>query len=156
MIYRQYKYKFYLNLNHSIRIRERMGEIHPHTWEITTDIMSRADEFTQFSNIEKKINLLFEKYQDRYINEIHPFNRINPTIENVCEYFFGLIQGELLDSGWILLMIEMSETPSRSYMINAVNNYFDAVRNHDEKEGVKFEDDFDLDVGEELMFFDIE
>lgn len=120
MLYRQYKYKFYLNLNHSIRIDGKQGAVHPHTWEISMDIISTDKVFTQFSQIEKRMEKLLEKYQDRYINEIPPFDTINPTLENACEFFLELIQKDIKDTGWILLMIEISETPSRSYMINVI------------------------------------
>ena len=120
MIYHQYKYKFYLNLNHSICIHEKQGEIHPHTWEIVVDIATSDSQFKEFSQIEKRLEQLLEKYQDKYINEIAPFEEINPTIENAGEVFSAEIKKSIEEAGWLLLTFEISETPSRTYIINMV------------------------------------
>lgn len=120
MIYYQYKYKFYLNLNHSIRINEKQGEVHPHTWEIVVDIATSDAEFREFSKIEKKLEQLLEKYQDKYINSIAPFQEVNPTIENAAEVFAKEIRASIEEEGWLLLTFEISETPSRTYIINMV------------------------------------
>ena len=120
MKYKQYKYKFYLNMNHAIVIDGNMGEIHPHTWEITMDLTSVKDGITLFSKIEKRINELLEEYQDKFLNEIEPFTYVNPTLENVCDFLSIKIRDELLRSGWILLTMEMSETPSRAYVVNMI------------------------------------
>ena len=117
-MYRQYKYKFYLNANHSIQMEEKQGEIHPHTWEISIDIVEINETFKEFSNIEKIIESLIEPYQDKYINDLPPFNRLNPTLENITSYFKDLIEQELINLGYILLTIEISETPTRSFIIN--------------------------------------
>ncbi len=122
MKYKQYKYKFYLNMNHAIVIDGSMGEIHPHTWEITMDLTSIKDGITLFSKIEKRINELLDEYQDRFLNEIEPFTYVNPTLENVCDFLSIKVRDELLRSGWILLMMEMSETPSRAYVVNMVQS----------------------------------
>ncbi len=118
MIYHQYKYKFYLNLNHSIRINQKQGEIHPHTWEIVVDIATSDTQFKEFSQIEKKLEQLLDKYQDKYINNITPFHVVNPTIENAAEVFSEEIRKSIEEAGWILLTFEISETPSRTYIIN--------------------------------------
>ena len=120
MLYHQYKYKFYLNLNHSIYINEKQGEIHPHTWEIVVDIATSDSRFKEFSLIEKKLEQLLEKYQDKYINDIGLFEKVNPTIENAAEIFSEEIRKSIEEAGWLLLTFEISETPSRVYIINMV------------------------------------
>ena len=59
-----------------------------------------------------------EKYQDKYINSIEPFQKINPTIENAGEVFAREIRKSIEEEGWMLLIFEISETPSRTYIIN--------------------------------------
>lgn len=117
--YSQYKYKFYLNANHSIRIDDKQGEIHPHTWEIQIDIIQITDTFVQFSTIEKSVEEVFSKYQDQYLNEVEPFTVINPTLENIGEFFNLTVGRKLQEEGWLLLRFEISETPSRSYIIDS-------------------------------------
>ena len=42
----------------------------------------------------------------------------NPTLENLCDYFKTMLSRILGGNGWLLTKIEMSETPSRSYIID--------------------------------------
>ena len=125
MIY-QYKYKFYLNASHSIKINNSFGQIHSHCFEIAIDIASTSDTaFTSFNEIEDRIEKLLDSYQDKLLNEIPPFNVINPTIENICGYFKCIIASNLAEIGWVILTIEMSETPSRAYIINVIEEMED-------------------------------
>ncbi len=117
-VYEQYVYKFYLTAAHSIYINNSMGQRHSHTWEITLDITNSNKTFIRFDEIEKRINSILDEYQGKYLNEISPLNKINPTLENLCEYFKNIFKYDLAKLGFILLMIEMSETASRSYIIN--------------------------------------
>ncbi len=119
-IHRQYRFKFYLNMNHFIIIDDMPGAVHPHTWEIVVSVVSDQEQLTPFINIERKIDGLMEQYQDKMLNECEPFDTIVPTVENAARYFFKRIQDGIIDEGWILLMLEVSETPTRSYVINAL------------------------------------
>lgn len=116
--YRQYRFKFYLNARHAIFIDGNLGEVHPHTWEITLNVIKGRDEFIQFHALEQKIEAFMDQYQDRYLNEVEPFDVVNPTLENCCHYFKEKLSEILADQGWLFLMMEMSETPARSYVIS--------------------------------------
>ncbi|MCR5703381.1 MAG: 6-carboxytetrahydropterin synthase [Eubacterium sp.] len=118
MKFNQYKYKFYLNANHSIIINGNMGEIHPHTWEISLDVIKVVDEFVMFSEVEKAVEETLEPYQDQYINEVNPFDSLNPTLENLTKYLGDQIGERLKKEGWLLIQIEVAETPSRIYIID--------------------------------------
>lgn len=123
MLYRQYKYKFYLNMNHSVKMDGKRGQIHSHTWEVAMGIAMVSNGMVRFSEIEKKVNALLDKYQDKYLNDIEPFNTMNPTLENVCDYLYKQVTKEIQESGWMLLNMEMSETPSRVYQVSELDSY---------------------------------
>lgn len=118
--YRQYKLKSYLNMNHFIIIDNKPGEVHPHTWELIVSVVSAQSDMTPFTNIERKIETIMDQYQDKLLNECKPFDTLVPTVENAARYFFRLIQDSIIQEGWILMMLEVSETPTRSYIINAL------------------------------------
>ena len=107
-------------MNHSVEMEGKMGAIHSHTWEISMGITMGDKEFVKFSDIEQKVNRLLEKYQDKYLNKIAPFNVMNPTLENVCDYLYEVVAKELKENGWLLLILEMSETPSRVYQVSGI------------------------------------
>ena len=48
-LYREYKFKFYLNANHYIIINGKNGQTHPHTWEFVFYIMKSEGEFVLFN-----------------------------------------------------------------------------------------------------------
>lgn len=119
--YKQYKFKFYLNARHAIYIDGLLGAMHPHTWELTMNVIKKQDTFIEFNKIEQKIDEFIKQYQDKELNAVEPFDVINPTLENCCDYFKEKISDILENEGWILLMMEMSETPSRSYVISMID-----------------------------------
>jgi 6-pyruvoyltetrahydropterin/6-carboxytetrahydropterin synthase len=124
-----YKFKFYLNASHSIYINGNQGKKHPHTWEITMHMLKMKNEFIEFSYIETQIEEVLFVYQDKFLNDIQPFNTINPTLENIAIYLKDEICNLLNRENWILLYFEVSETPTRSYIINLKKEQFDFSAN---------------------------
>ena len=117
-LYREYRIKSYLNMNHYIVINGKNGETHPHTWEFVFTIVTKVDEFVQFSTFEKIIEAFLDIYQNNVMNDIKPFDVINPTVENVSEYFANELRNHLREKGGQLVSLEGSETPTRSYILN--------------------------------------
>ena len=115
-----YRFKFYINASHSIYINGSRGEKHPHTWEITMVVSQNenGNMFIRFNKIEEVIEKFFSRYQDIYINDLEPFDKVNPTLENLSRYFNKELSFVIKKIGWNLEKIEMSETPTRSYIIN--------------------------------------
>lgn len=131
----EYRFKFYLNAVHKIIINNAAGKSHPHTWEIVIDA-SFDNNFVMFSIIEKDIENFLAQYQDQNLNDISPFDKINPTLENITLYLKDKIYKLLLSHGWILNKLEVSESPTRTFMIDLTkekqhssiaDNYISAV-----------------------------
>jgi len=118
VLYREYKFKFYLNANHFITINGKQGEVHPHTWEFAFDIVMDNDEFVQFNQYEKAIDAYFDKYQNKVMNDFAPFDALNPTLENMSEFFIQEIYEIISSMGGSLVKMESSETPTRSYVLS--------------------------------------
>ena len=38
-----YHYKFYLNANHAIYLNGQLGQIHPHTWEFSFEVINENE-----------------------------------------------------------------------------------------------------------------
>ena len=118
MISREYKFKFYLNINHYIIINGKEGQPHPHTWEFTVHIKKLTNKFLQFNVFEQAIEEYLVPYQNTLLNTVEPFDRIIPTLEHVSDYFGEQFQKIIRDIGGELLWMESSETPTRSYLID--------------------------------------
>ena len=128
--FREYKFKFYLNANHFIVINGKEGEIHPHTWEFMVDVLMSDQKFVQFGADEKAIDEYFNKYQNRILNEVEPFDHMVPTLENMSDYFADEIRGIVKELGGHLVKMESSETPTRSYVISfeREQEYLESIR----------------------------
>lgn len=116
--YRQYRLKFYLNTYHYIYINGKAGELHPHTWQLTAQALNKKEGLILFNEVEQKIEGILERYQDHTLNDIPPFNVLNPTLENISEYFKNEFYSVLNQFGWQLVRFECSETPTRAYLID--------------------------------------
>lgn len=125
----QYRFKFYFNASHAIYLSGEMGQSHPHTWELILNVMKVTDNFFLFDEIEKMCEKFLSRYQDVFINSVQPFTTVNPTLENLCAYFKEKLQEMLHEKGWLLLSIELSETPSRSYVIS-VSDELEVRKSH--------------------------
>lgn len=120
MQHAQYRFKFYFNASHAIYLSGEKGQNHPHTWEVILNVMKITDNFVLFDEVEKMCEEFLLQYQDIDINTVEPFTTINPTLENICAFFKEKLQEKLHDMGWLLLSIEVSETPARSFVISAI------------------------------------
>ncbi len=120
-LYREYRLKAYLNMNHYIIINGRQGQTHPHTWEFVIMIAVPGDDFVEFRKYENLIEKYLDKYQNQRLNDIEPFDVIVPTIENVTDRFDEELVRLLRENGGELISIEGSETPTRGYIVSHKN-----------------------------------
>lgn len=133
--YREYQFKFYLNANHFIIIDGKEGKRHPHTWEFTASIAIDKQQFVQFNAYEQEVEKFLNQYQNKVMNDIPPFDRIIPTLENMAEYFVIEIEKIVARLGGKLMKLESSETPTRSYIISleTQQNYMEHMKKNSEK-----------------------
>ena len=66
--------------------------LHGHSWKVEAKyICSRLDHEDigiDYVEIEHAIKKLAASLDHKYINEIRPFDKINPTSENIAKWFF--------------------------------------------------------------------
>lgn len=110
-----YRLKNYLNASHFVVFNGRKGNVHPHTWEFSALLVSCTEEVTKFTDTERKISAIFEPYQNKVLNDVAPFDSINPSLENMTEYFIGRIEKAVEGFGYKLVEVEGSETPVRTF-----------------------------------------
>lgn len=113
----KYRYKFYLDANHYIMINDKKSAIHPHTWEIAIEIKNKIKgKIVMFVEVESAIKKVLEEYQMSCLNDIPPFNEINPTTENIGHYFKQKF-AEVIGNEWEITELTISESANRSYII---------------------------------------
>lgn len=115
----RYRLRFYINAYHAVEWNGKMGQLHPHTWEINSDFSTNSDAEVQFNEYEKEIMDYLNRYDDKTLNEIKPFDELNPTVENFATVIFNDLRyhSELIENDVILQKLEVSEGPTRTYII---------------------------------------
>ena len=127
---REYQFIFFLNISHSFYSETELGKKHSHTWELEVTMHPVENELVQFREAERVIQKCLERFQDRYLNTIAPFHRLNPSIENFLDHVAGEIDLRMTESGWEIKKFRISENPTRTYMIDRTG--IDKLREHDD------------------------
>lgn len=112
-----YKFKFYLNGKHSVTFEGKNSNIHPHTWEITVLLEADYSNTVNFTDFEKTFEKYFLNYEGKYLNELEEFIGINPTMENIGKIIYNNIKMFVNDKGLDFISLEISENPTRTYII---------------------------------------
>ena len=112
-----YRLKYYIHASHAVRWNDGIGEAHSHSWEITLEFQSTNDEMIVFEDIEALLGDIFSVYSGAFLNEIEPFNAINPTLENVGKEFFKLVEKKIKPIYAKLIRLEVGESPMRFYYV---------------------------------------
>ncbi|MBM6753160.1 MULTISPECIES: 6-carboxytetrahydropterin synthase [Lactobacillaceae] len=114
----RYRLRFYLNASHAMRWDNNIGEAHPHTWELICEVKKLDDQaFIRFNDIEDAIQRVIEPLQGRFLNEIPPFDKKNPSLENIGDVFFDQIDSQLASVKCSLTQLEVGESPTRFFLV---------------------------------------
>ncbi|MDC9726981.1 MAG: 6-carboxytetrahydropterin synthase QueD [Candidatus Thioglobus sp.] len=85
-------------------LREYPGDcarLHGHNWQVEVLVSSKVlDEVgmaTDFREIKKQTKVVIKRLDHQYLNEVEPFNQLNPTAENIAKYFYEEV-GKLINT----------------------------------------------------------
>lgn len=131
--YREYRFRFYLNARHYVFFNGNKGQLHPHTWEFAMTILIQRDQLIIFNDIENAVNAFMGQYQNKILNETAPFDAVNPTLENITDYIAEELYRIADSFHTMLVRIEGSETPSRTYICD-LSDRIDYVQDRAQKE----------------------
>ena len=77
------------------RLREYDGNcerLHGHNWQVevtvASDVLDDQGIALDFRAIKSAVNDLLAGLDHRYLNEVSPFDRLNPSSENLARYLF--------------------------------------------------------------------
>jgi len=110
-----YRLTSYINASHAVRWENGVGKEHMHTWSVICEIHVNDDRMVRFDTIEKELKKVSARVSGKFLNDIPPFDRINPTLENLTAYFFKVISDILRENNAILVRLEIGESPTRFY-----------------------------------------
>lgn len=78
---------------HNLREYKGAAEpLHGHSWKVEAKFKCNALDHENigidYVHVEKAIRGLASRFDHKYINEVPPFDKINPTSENIAKWFF--------------------------------------------------------------------
>ncbi len=102
-------------------LRDYLGDcsrLHGHNWQV--EIMVAAIKLNNngiaidFREIKKQTKVVVKRLDHQYLNEIAPFDKLNPTAENIAKYFFNEV-GQLINTNNVKVKeVTIWETPRAS------------------------------------------
>ncbi|MBI5599411.1 MAG: 6-carboxytetrahydropterin synthase QueD [Deltaproteobacteria bacterium] len=87
---------------HNLRGYEGACErLHGHNWKVEVRVEARRldkiDMAVDFKVLRAEINSVVEKLDHRYLNEAPPFDRLNPTAENIARHIYKELSSAIND-----------------------------------------------------------
>ena len=105
-------------------LREYRGisePLHGHSYKVEADLAARGGGVdsdaiaVDFVSAKRKLEVLAKKLDYGCINDVPPFDRINPSAENIAEWFAGELQVAVEDEAAVVVGVTIWEGP-----VNAV------------------------------------
>lgn len=112
-----YKYKYYLNALHSFDDQKEHAHVHTFSFVLYIEAVEE-NKFVSFSEVDKLMQEFFHEYTGVYLNEHPSFLGKNPTIENIGDVFFEILQEQLSIRSFHLIQLEITENPVRVYTVS--------------------------------------
>ena len=100
---------------HNLRAyKGKCEELHGHNWKIEAIAESETLDGTgmvmDFKLIKNKLNKVLDKFDHQYLNKVKPFDKTNPTSENIARFIFETLKPKLAG----LKSITVWENPTSS------------------------------------------
>ena len=97
------------------------NRIHGHNWKVKATIA--AEELDEMGmvidlfDLKKILDVCLDQFDHRIINEVQPFDEINPTSENLAKYIYEYFEKQLPEK-IIIVQIEIFETEKFSVIFS--------------------------------------
>lgn len=94
------------------------SRLHGHNWQVEVSVESEVlDDLgiaIDFREIKKQTKAVVKRLDHQYLNEIPPFDELNPTAENIAKYFFDEVAKLINNSNVRVSEVIIWETPRAS------------------------------------------
>jgi len=91
------------------------ANIHGHTWQVEVTVSGyRLDDqgmLIDFRELKRLVNEAVAGYDHAFLNQIPPFDQVNPTAENLARKIFEDIEDRLRSPGINVEQVTVRESP---------------------------------------------
>ncbi|MDD3200325.1 MAG: 6-pyruvoyl-tetrahydropterin synthase-related protein [Eubacteriales bacterium] len=123
MSFRGYKLQHKLIVLHNSKDLSDPDLVYANTYEITLFISRIGTEPMPIDEdgIHNVIVKTLEPYTEKNIEQIEPFNQLQPTFENIGIVFYNQLKQSIAQIGLTLETLEISDSPIRTFIVNKTN-----------------------------------
>lgn len=83
-------------------LREYLGKcanIHGHRWKVEISlrgaILNEQGILIDFMDVKAMLKQVLDEFDHKLINDVQPFDKLNPTAENIAKYIFDVMASRL-------------------------------------------------------------
>ena len=91
------------------------SRLHGHNWQVevmvSSQVLDESGIAIDFREIKKQTKVVVKRLDHQYLNEIQPFDVLNPTAENIAKYLFDEIGVLINNKDVIVKEVTIWETP---------------------------------------------
>jgi len=100
---------------HRLRATEGEGErLHGHNWRIRAVVRATALDargmVLDFADLHAALVRVTERFRNRYLNEVAPFDDVNPTAENLAHHVADALEREIGSERVHVHRVQVAET----------------------------------------------
>ncbi len=100
---------------HSLRhYKGKCENLHGHNWRVEVSVESEGLDplgmVMDFKTLKEETRAFLETLDHRYLNEIEPFDRINPSSENLARFIFQGLSGRINRNGVRVKQVKVWES----------------------------------------------
>jgi len=89
----------FLEFKHHPNYQDSVIPMHKHRWQIRIVIASNKGDTISYSALFTVVNSILKRYNRVVMNDVHPFDSVRPTHENIARYLFNRIDDSVTDLG---------------------------------------------------------
>lgn len=104
---------------HALRgYKGKCENVHGHNYKIQVAVageeLNSTGLLVDFVDLRKAIRSLAERLDHRFLNDLEPFDRLNPSAENIALYFAQNLESQLQGDGLRIQAVTVWETETTS------------------------------------------
>ena len=97
----------------------KCANLHGHNWIIEVEVagekLNELGILVDFKDVKRELKNLLDRMDHRYLNEISPFDKINPTAENLARFIYDEFKAnKIFDDNAKLVAVTVFESPKSS------------------------------------------
>lgn len=104
---------------HALRgYKGKCENVHGHNYKVQLVVggeeLDSAGLLMDFVEVRKTIKVLVERLDHHFLNDIPPFDKLNPSAENIAKYFYDELESEVRARGHQVQAVTIWETDTTS------------------------------------------